>query len=160
MANLASVEGSASYSGKAAGLYARQVYEGSALAGRSHGAVHGGRRADGALRWRRRRSEDDRNSIGGTISGFMDGGQSIDSGWSVTLNRIQSGTGGQTWDNNGAFSGGTTAGGGTAGAWSGAFYGDDTAVDGVTPQPSGVAGEFTAGFHNGGVVGAFGTSKQ
>ena len=159
--DLASVEGSASYSGKAAGLYARQVYEGSALADDRTGrftadvaltAHFGG----GAV------AEDDRNSIGGTISNFMDGGRPIDSGWSVRLNKIGGGTGGTgTLDTSAAtFSGGTTAGGGAAGTWSGAFYGDATAVDSVTPQPSGVAGEFTAGFHNGDVVGAFGARKQ
>ncbi len=156
---VAAVEGTASYIGKAAGLYAKRVYEGNTLLDDRTGRFT----ADVALRayfGGGAVAPDDRNSIGGTISGFMDGGQSIDSGWSVTLNRIQSGTSGQTWDNNGAFSGGTTAGGGAAGTWSGAFYGDDTAVNNVTPQPSAVAGEFTAGFHNGEVVGAFGAGKR
>ncbi|MCY4460091.1 MAG: hypothetical protein OXC26_06790 [Albidovulum sp.] len=157
---VAAVEGSASYSGTAAGLYARRVYEGNTLLDDRSGrftadvvltAYFGG--DDIAV--------SNQNSISGTISGFMDGGQPIDSDWSVTLNKIQSGTSGQTWDNNGAFSGGsTTAGGGTAGTWSGAFYGDATSVNDVTPQPSAVAGEFTAGFHNGDVVGAFGARKQ
>ena len=160
---LASVEGSASYSGKAAGLYARRVYEGDTLlddrAGRFTAdvalkAYFGG----GAV------AADDQYSVGGTISSFMDGGQPIDSGWSVRLNKIGGGTGGGgagTFDTAAAtFTEGTTAGGGAAGTWSGAFYGDDTEVDSVTPQPSSVAGEFTAGFHNGGVAGAFGARKQ
>ena len=99
---------------------------------------------------------DDQNSIGGTISSFMEDGRAIDSGWSVTLNRIGGSGGAGAFDASaGTFTAGTTAGGGAAGTWSGAFYGDAT-VDGngVTPQPGSVAGEFTAGFHNGGVVGA------
>ena len=153
-----SAEGTASYGGKAVGLYARQVYEGSTLLDDRSGrftadvalkAYFGG----GAV------APDDQNSIGGTITGFMDGGEAIDSGWSVTLNRIggASGSGGFS---GGEFSGGTTAGGGAAGAWSGAFFGDHEPVNNVTPQPGSVAGEFTAGFHNGDVVGAFGARKQ
>ena len=156
------VEGTARYSGKAAGLYARQVYVGNTLLDDRWGRFT----ADVALQAYFSGGSvavDNQNSIGGTVSNFMDGGQPIDSGWTVTLNRIQSGTGDQTWNdsNMGAFSGGTTAGGGAAGTWSGQFFGDAT-VDGngVTPQPSSVAGEFTAGFHNGEVAGAFGARKQ
>lgn len=155
-----SVAGTASYIGKASGLYARQVYDGNTLLDDRAGRFT----ADVALRAYFGGSAVaavDRNSISGTISNFMDGGGAIDSGWSVTLNKIQSGTSGQTWDNNGAFSGGAAAGGGAAGTWSGAFYGDGTPDgNGVTPQPSAVAGEFTAGFHNGEVVGAFGAGKR
>ena len=158
---VASVEGTASYSGKAVGLYARQVYDGNTLLDDRSGRFT----ADVALRayfGGGAVAPDDQNSIGGTVSGFMDGGREIDSGWSVTLNKIGGGTGGTgTFDTSGGtFTEGTTAGGGTAGTWSGAFYGDDTAVDNVTPQPGSVAGEFTAGFHNGSVVGAFGARKQ
>ena len=156
------VEGSARYRGKAVGLYARQVYDGNTLlddrAGRFTAdvaltAYFGG----GAV------AADDRNSIGGTVSDFMDGGRAIDSGWSVRLNRIGGGSGGSgTFDAAaGTFTEGATAGGGTAGTWSGAFYGDDTAEgNDVPPQPGSVAGEFTAGFHNGSAVGAFGARKQ
>ena len=161
---VAAVEGTASYRGKAVGLYARQVYEGNTLLDDRTGrftadvaltAYFGG----GAV------AADDQNSIGGTVSNFMDGGRPIDSGWSVTLNRIGGSTGGTgTFDTSaGTFTEGTTAGGAggdTAGTWSGAFYGDDTAVNNVTPQPGSVAGEFTAGFHNGSAVGAFGARKQ
>ena len=159
---VASVEGTASYRGKAVGLYARQVYEGNTLLDDRTGrftadvaltAYFGG----GAV------AADDQNSIGGTVSDFMDGGRPIDSGWSVTLNRIGGGTGGTgTFDAAaGTFTEGTTAGGDAAGTWSGAFYGDATVGgNGVTPQPGSVAGEFTAGFHNGSVVGAFGATKQ
>ena len=145
--NLTSVEGTASYSGKAAGLYARQVYEGSTLKDDRSGRFT----ADVALTAYFGGDDiavSNQNSISGTVSSFMDGGQVIDSGWSVTLNKIQSGGGNnQAWNapDAGAFSGGTTAGGGAAGTWSGRFYGDDTEVNTVTPQPSSVAGEFTAG---------------
>ena len=157
-----SVVGTASYGGKAAGLYARQVYEGNTLLDDRSGrftadvalkAYFGG----GAV------ASDDEDSISGTISNFMDDGQAIDSGWSVRLNKIGDGTGGTGSFNTsaGTFSGGTTAGGGAAGTWSGAFYGDDTAdSNDMIPQPSSAAGEFTAGFHNGDVVGAFGARKQ
>ena len=158
--NVASVEGTASYSGKAVGLYARQVYDGNTLLDDRSGRFT----ADVALRayfGGGAVAPDDQNSIGGTVSNFMDGGRPIDSGWSVTLNKIGGGTGGTgTFDTSaGTFTEGTTAGGDTAGTWSGAFYGDDTAVNNVTPQPGSVAGEFTAGFHNGSVVGAFGARK-
>ena len=159
---VAAVEGTASYRGKAAGLYARQVYEGNMLLDDRTGRFT----ADVALTANFGGSAvaaDDRNSIGGTVSDFMDGGRPIDSGWSVTLNRIGGGTGGSgTFDASaGTFTEGTTAGGGAAGTWSGAFYGDDTVdSNGVTPQPGSVAGEFTAGFHNGSAVGAFGARKQ
>ena len=155
-----SVVGTASYGGKAAGLYARQVYEGNTLLDDRSGRFT----ADVALRayfGGGTVTPDNRNSIGGTISNFMDGGQAIDSGWSVTLNKIGGSTGGTgSFNSDGTFTEGTTAGGGAAGTWSGAFYGDDTADSSVTPQPGSVAGEFTAGFHNGAVVGAFGARKQ
>ena len=155
-----SVVGTASYSGKAAGLYARQVYEGNTLLDDRSGrftadvaltAYFGGEDIAASLQ----------NSISGTISNFMDGGQTIDGSWSVGLNKIGGSTGGTgTFDTSaGTFTGGTTAGGGAAGTWSGRFYGDDEAVNDVTPQPGSVAGEFTAGFRNGAVVGAFGARK-
>ena len=153
-----SVEGSASYSGKAAGLYARQVYDGNRLLDDRSGRFT----ADVALRAYFGGDDiaaSNQNSIGGTISSFMDGGRPIDSGWSVTLNRIGGASGSGSFS-GGEFTEGTTTGGGAAGTWSGAFFGDDTAVDGVTPQPGSVAGKFTAGFHNGDVVGAFGARKQ
>ena len=158
---VSNVEGTASYGGKAAGLYARQVYEGNTLLDDRSGRFT----ADVALKAYFGDSAvalDDQNSISGTISNFMDGEQQIDTGWSVTLNKIGGGPGGGGTGtfSAGTFSGGTTAGGGAAGTWSGAFYGDDTAVNSVTPQPGSVAGEFTAGFHNGAVVGAFGAIKQ
>ena len=153
------VEGSASYGGKAAGLYARRIYEGDTLLDDRSGRFT----ADAALKayfGGGAVAPDDEHSIGGTISNFMDGGQSIDRGWTVTLNKIGGGTGGSGDFSGGAFTGGTAAGGGAAGTWSGRFYGDDDAQDGVTPQPSAVAGKFTAGFHNGDAVGAFGARKQ
>lgn len=152
------VEGTASYSGKAAGVYTNQVYEGNTLLDERLGRFT----ADVALEAYFGGDDvavSNQNSIGGTISNFMDGGQPIDSGWSVTLNRI-GGAGGSGSFSGGEFTGGTTAGGSAAGTWSGAFYGDHAEVGGATPQPSGVAGEFTAGFYNGDVVGAFGASKQ
>ena len=113
--NVASVEGTANYSGKAVGLYARQVYEGNTLLDdRSGRFTEQDRRRHRHLRH---------------LCRHLHGGHDRRRGH-------------------------------TAGTWSGGFYGDDTAVDNVTPQPGSVAGEFTAGFHNGSVVGAFGARKQ
>ena len=85
------------------------------------------------------------NSIRGTISNFMDGGQSIDSSWSVAL--------------QGSFN----AGDGTINPLANGpldaakFYGGANDNDAV---PTGIAGEFSHDFTNGEVIGAFGARKQ
>ena len=156
-----SVTGTAEYSGKAVGMFAREVLNpDGTVADASHGrftanamlnATFGG----GAV------PADNHFSISGTIDNFMDSdGVAIDSSWSVMLNEIKRATAGQNVGNDGSITGGTTTGGGAAGVWSGQYYGSSTAVDQVTPQPTAVAGEFTAGFTNGSVVGAFGANKQ
>ena len=155
------LEGSVTYGGSAAGLYSRQIYnpDGTA-ADRSAGrftasasltANFGG----GAI------PANDHYMISGTISDFRDAaGKSIDGSWSVALKKIQRDSQNQTWGDT--FDGGATDGGGAAaGTWRGAFYGDNTQdSQGNTPLPTGVAGEFTAGFTNGEVVGAFGATRQ
>ena len=153
--DVTNLEGSATYKGGAAGLYSKREF----AAGGDGDLLSSGRfTADAELKayfGGNTVAESDEDSISGTIQNFMDNGQMIDAGWLVKLNKIQ-GT-----DNfnvtQGTFTGGETTGDGT---WSGGFYGvTDT---NTTPHtlPSGVAGEFTAGFNNGSVIGAFGATKQ
>ena len=155
------VAGRATYSGKAAGMFARQVL---ATDGTVTDASSGRFTADAMLNAAFGGGavpEDDHFSISGTISNFMDSaGMAIDSSWSVTLNEIRNAVEGQGVTNEGVISGGTTAAGGAAGVWSGQYYGAEEPVQDATPQPTAVAGEFTAGFTNGSVVGAFGATKQ
>jgi hypothetical protein len=106
----------------------------------------------------------DQNTLTGMITGFMAGDDLIDRTWGVTLNR-------QKFDNVNAEEPivGTTEGDkDMMGAWEALFAGPDTkpapTVDlpnATTPiQPGGVVGEFTGGFVNGNVVGAFGATKD
>ena len=91
------------------------------------------------------------NTVSGTIDNFMlSGGE--EQMWSVAVQ-------GDIADNTGTASG-TAKGGVGDGSFSATFHGDVTTVDGVTPQPGSVVGEFNAGFTNGSVAGGFGARKQ
>ena len=154
--DVATLEGSATYKGAAAGLYTKR-----ALTPGGDGDVTAAGRftADAELTANFGGDSvavDDEDSISGMIKNFMDGGMMIDAAWLVELNKIQGATfnaGGR----EGTFTDGTTTGGGS---WNGMFYGTVDAT--TTPQhtlPSGVAGEFTAGFNNGDLIGSFGATK-
>ena len=104
---------------------------------------------------------DTNNSIGGTITDFMDGATNL--GFDVTLERTGITTGGITNGTTMATFGATatsTAANGT-GAWSGEFFGpsadtsDEVMEDANTHLPSGVAGKFNANSNYANVVGAF-----
>ncbi len=166
--DLAGVEGTATYNGYATGVYVKDKTDDSATrlsstAGHFSASVKldasfgGGDVADNR-----------QFTIDGEITGFeLSGGETND--WEVSLDLTDfsgRGTGeepgksdhGTAYDNE--FSGVTT-GDATAdrGTWNGAFYGSSTAVDGVSPQPVAVVGEFNADFTDGTVAGAFGTNK-
>ena len=86
----------------------------------------------------------------GTIDNFMlSGGEAQN--WMVKLQSTRSETGTHM---------GTAKGGVGNGSFSATYYGDVMEVDGVTPQPGSVVGEFNAGFTNGSVAGAFGARKM
>ena len=109
----------------------------------------------------------DQYSIAGTVSNFMnEQGEKISDSWSLTLEKTHFGGGaaGLTAPAANAdwtFSGGSTAGGGKAGTWEGAFYGNPAAgATGNDRQPGSVAGSFDGNFLNGHVIGAFGATKQ
>lgn len=161
------VEGTASYTGPATGLYTRTTYDsqrqpsgytaGQFVASATLNASFGGGVA--ANQW----------GISGMIEDFMAGGAAIDGDWVVNLNRRMLGTGDTatsqknigitvgdtTSDGTGAsdYFEGVTHGGdlhSAAGSWSGNFYGDPEAA-----QPTSAVGVFDAHFSNGHVRGAF-----
>ena len=155
---LDTVNGSASYTGGATGVYVRHVY--SAGGGELESSTSGhftataklvAHFAGGSI------PADDHNTVTGTISRFMlSGGETND--WSVALEGTR-GSGANTIS-------GTANGGGNAGTFSGTYYGAVTADDATTTDmnesvyPSSVAGEFNANFSNGAVAGAFGASQD
>ena len=143
------VAGSATYKGGAAGLYTKR-----ALTPGGDGDVTAAGRftADAELTANfggTSVAADDQDSISGKIKNFMDDGMMIDAAWLVELNKIQ----GATFNTSvGTFSGTTTGG-----TWRGSFYGD-AGEENANPLPTGVAGEFTAGFNNGDLIGSFGAT--
>ena len=146
--NMSAVEGTATYAGPAGGMYVRGEV-GSSTAGRftadtKLAASFGGMAVPA----------NDHYSISGTVENFMDGNMSLD-GWTVKLNEF-------TFEDDASVTKGTTEGSArrAPGAWSIQFFGSSDAVGGVTPQPSGITGEFDANFTNGSVSSAFGAVKQ
>ena len=155
--DVSTLEGSATYRGAAAGLYVKRAFSAT-----GDGAVTGAGRFTAAAEFTAHFTGtgvalNDYQSISGMIDNFRDGDQAIDPAWRVELNKIGGigGTGTYDWNPNAGdthFSGGTTTGGGS---WNGMYYGSVA----QSRLPSGVAGEFTAGFNNGEVIGAFGATK-
>ena len=99
-------------------------------------------------------------SISGTISYFMDGGEAIPGKWELELMRAP-------FDNTSVdgYNGATSGGPGTVpGTWAGMFFGpvtiDNTGDtdENAAEYPTGVAGEFTGHFNTGHVIGAFGAT--
>ncbi len=165
------VNGTAEYSGKATGMYARKTFDskgvgtptssGQFTADANLMANFGGPDV----------AQNRQNSISGTVSNFMDdSGNMIDDDWSVKLNEAEISTTDFTIS---ASAGGTsrpatTTGGGS---WQGSFYGNPMDADGTAipdkpdtiaaeNAPTSVAGEFNAHFSNGHVIGAFGATKK
>lgn len=141
----ASIEGTASYSGPAAGLYVKEHTDGTPVAS-------GTFTADASLEADFRIGS---GEITGMISNFMDGGQSIDDSWMLMLNGDAMPNDGNV-DTTGVFSG-VTKGGGADGTWSGQFY--EAAAE-AADAPKAAAGTFDGHFTNGDVVGAFGVEND
>ena len=146
------VEGTASYSGGATGVYVRNVYNpdrtldmatsGHFTADVTLMAYFGG--DDVAV--------NKQNSIEGTIDDFSLSGGEDASGWGVNVEADIA--------NNGLDNGTAKGGGAGDGSISGTFYGDDTNDDGDAIGPKVLAGEFNAEFTNGSVAGGFGARRQ
>ena len=165
--DVGSLEGTATYRGGAAGLYTKRAH---APAGDGDVIAAGRFTADAELTAHfvgNDVAQNDQLSISGSIKNFMDGGKAIDAGWIVELNKIGGTVGTGIFNTNPFaldthFFSGTTTGGGS---WSGQFYGtvvvdnDDQTEGNQSTLPSGVAGQFNAGFDNGSVSGAFGATK-
>ena len=152
--------GEATYSGKAAGMYGRKTLDqyGQVVSGSE---TSGHFTADANLTARFGGNDiaiNKQNQIEGTVTNFMDGGEMISPGWTAQLNKIDLDGNGQSLS---SFSRSTTSEGGQAttggGNWRGAFFGDNVSA---TNNPTGVAGDFTAHFANGHVIGAFGATKD
>jgi hypothetical protein len=161
----ASLEGSATYNGRAAGVFVTKDDMGPANSGEFTAnatltANFGGDDIDMA----------DRYQIDGSVTGFvlMDGDTMVANTWMLTLNPAQfstrthdAGTGMVTAHENpssSTFSGTTDGGAGAdnAGEWNGMFFGASTDDANADIMPSGVAGEFLGHFSNGHALGAFG----
>ena len=147
--SVASVEGSATYTGPATGLYSRKTFDrdgnetheasGQFTADTELNATFGGTSVPA----------DDHFTISGSVSNFMDSnGDPISAAWSVNLMRTTIDQGAGTYT-------GAASGGGAAGVYEGTFHGDNT----DDAQPSSTSGTFDGHFGNGHVRGAFGASK-
>ena len=160
-ANVTAVQGTASYTGDAVGVYVHNVL--SDGGGMIESSTSGHFKADASLTATFAQIAPELpnagsippsllNTITGTINNFdLSGDEAND--WSVNLAK------GMIAPNADTFSG-DAHGGGTAGTYSGTFHGDVAEVGDVVPQPSAVVGEFNANFSNGSVAGGFGANKQ
>jgi hypothetical protein len=158
------VTGDATYTGGAGGMYVRKVF---GSGGTVESATGGDFVADVVLNVNfggEMIGTANQYKIDGTMSSFMSDGGPLD-GWNVTLEKDFA-------DNENSFVDGTAMSTGakastTEGVWSGMFYGSSVDVDhdddpdtaDITPQPTGIAGEFNAHFSDGHVVGAYGASR-
>ena len=147
--NTKALTGTARYEGSAAGIY---FMDGEAAEERN-GDPYGWFTANTRLTAMFGDDASENGSIRGHIDGFTDqAGNEID-GWRLNLTQQELN---YNADENTTTWVGTTAGDVEAsGAWSGQFYGPATDDEG-TVRPSGVAGEFTGIFSDGGVAGAYG----
>ena len=163
---IAAVVGTASYYGRAAGVYVKKDGAGDSLM-----VSHGTFTADAELNANfggTAIAQDDQFMVRGTISDFMDG--STDLGFAdLALNKAgvsQAPDAAATpaIPRAGQFSG-ETDGGETSGNWSGQFFGNaNPTPTGGTPDltddyPTDVSGEFNGHFVNGHVAGAFGAER-
>ena len=148
-----SLEGQATYSGAATGLYVIRTFT---LDGEIQSRAGGQFTADATLSayfGGGNVAVNKQYSIVGTITDFVDQrGSPIDSSWSVELGTVRFGS------QQGDTLGGATEGDqGLMGAWDGQFFGP---VAVPSTLPSGVAGTFDAEFTNGTVIGSFGAEKD
>ena len=158
-----SLEGRATYTGAATGLYVIKTFT---LDGEVQNPMGGQFTADTMLTATFGGSSVpaiSHYSIVGSIKDFVDrSGGAIDSSWSVELKAARFGT------QQGAMLEGETVGDADAdaGSWDGRFFGpvaldsDDTTSGNQSTLPSAVAGTFDAQFTNGAVIGSFGAEKD
>ena len=165
-----SLEGSATYTGAATGLYVIRTH---ALDGEVVSRAGGQFTADAMLTAYFGGDDVAVNkhySIIGAITDFVDrNGGTIDSSWSVDLEAALFGNqpgAVLTGTNGNVFSGATEGDEDMMGSWSGRFFGpvavdsDDTMTGNQSTFPSAVAGTFDAAFTNGAVIGSFGAEKD
>ena len=146
------IEGTATYSGPAAGQYITKTY----TAGVQTNAGVGQFTATANLK---ANFTDAANpgSIGGSVTGFMlDGNTSAP--WTVVLEDAALADGSAVFNGTSEvnFGGGLTDGATAAGTWQGSFYADADAADAA---PGAVAGTFDAVTDNAAVIGGFGATK-
>ena len=151
-AQLDTLEGSASYSGKAAGMYGKKTFKhdgsvatlttGDFTADANLMATFGGDDV----------AANAQNKLSGSVTNLMDDGTMVDPAWTVEFNKID-----LVQDTTFPNFSGTTTGGGN---YRGSFYGPTVTGDGAgSGYPTGVAGDFTGHFANGHVIGAFGATR-
>ena len=166
------LEGTASYSGPAGGKYARKTLN---AEGATIGLRAGHFTADATLTAHFGGDDvavSNQFSISGKVQNLMDENDHALAGWTVDLMKAGFAASGV---NAVAAPDGVTAVAETfygettgKGDWAGQFYGPDVVDDPATGDvdesetgyPTGVAGEFTAHFSNGHVIGAFGATKD
>ena len=155
--SIASVTGTASYTGGAVGVYVRNVF---ASDGTIDKATSGHFKADASLMAYFGGGDvaaNKHNTIVGTINNFvLSGGEANE--WSVALQSDSDLTtdgiqGSDTGTNSGTAKGGVE---GMDGSFTATFHGPVAAVDGVVPKPHTVVGEFNSTFSDGSVAGGFG----
>ena len=171
-AAVSTLEGKATYSGAAAGLYVRKTGPSDSVV-----VTHGEFVADAALTAQFGTGDGtvalaDTFSVTGTVSGFMPSTGDDDlSDWTLMLSKANlasaRGNDGTPTVANADFAGftGKTSGGtGTmAGDWAGTFVGGapaDTDTDTTDDYPTAAFGVFNGHFSNGHVAGAFGAEKD
>ena len=157
----------ATYTGKAGGMYVKKALSIVDGALKPTSITHGSFTADAELTayfgLSSGVSENEQNSISGTISNFMDG--NTDLGFRVKLDRATFATRDTGANQTNTFSAnsvnaihGTTQN--SSGSWNGMFFGPAAASGAeATTKPTGVAGEFDAHFSDGRVSGGFGATR-
>ena len=161
--DIRALEGTASYSGSATGIYMRKTF---AENGDPIPQEGGQFTADASLT--ANFTGDDvamsaRHTVTGMITNFMDGGNAIPGGWALELMAASFASG--VYADNGTFMGDTGRDADTAdGKWTASFFGDTLAdpddADVVENMPTGIVGEFTGHFNTGHVLGAFGAEMD
>ena len=143
----ATMEGTAVYNGKAAGLYVVKDVSGGQVTGANHGEFTANATLNASFF-----GASDPGRISGTIHGFMNAAGESMAGWNVMLNPANLTDGSATFT-------GTTAGslgaGTGMGSWEGMFHGSNGET-GADARPTHVTGRFDAHFPGAHLAGAFG----
>ena len=159
--DVSDVLGSATYMGKAGGLYTHEETPAELRGQDAEDVTTGSFSADVTLNatfaGMGSTAPEDRFMISGTVTDFTNDAGRVFDGWTVTLQDAPLNPAGAS---TGSFSG-MTEGHAAAddGEWIGTFYGPNGGTD-SHPTPTGVAGEFNAHFTDGNVVGAYGATLQ